>query len=286
MTLSPFSQRRLIKQHSIFPRKSLGQHFLVNEELLDQIVQLCQLQHDDTVVEIGPGLGGLTTRLADRVRTVLAIEKDGKLANLLRNQIVKQKSIKIIHQDAFYFDYQLAATQSGCPLKVVGNLPYNIASRLTIELLKKRDCIESLVCMYQKEVAKRITASAGNKDYGVLTVLINLYADAEQILSVGKEAFYPQPKVDSALIRFKLLPHPREKLENEQYFTTIVKSAFSQRRKKLRNALRTWGEADLSSDFIEMICRETGIDPNRRGETLTVKEFARLANHLLFQLTN
>jgi 16S rRNA (adenine1518-N6/adenine1519-N6)-dimethyltransferase len=204
----------------------------------------------------------------------------------LRKQLGKQKTIKIIHQDAFYFDYQLAATQSGHALKVVGNLPYNIASSLTIELLKKRDWIESLVCMYQKEVAKRITASPGNKDYGILTILVNLYADAEQILSVGKEDFYPQPKVDSTLIRFEILPGPREKLENEQYFTAVVKSAFSQRRKKLRNALKTCGAADLNAGFIETICRETDIDPNRRGETLTVKEFARLANHLLLQLTN
>jgi len=253
--------------------------------MLDKIVHLCQLQKDDTVVEIGPGLGGLTTRLAERVKTVLAIEKDGKLANLLRNQIVKQKNIKVIHQDAFYFDYQLAASQSGCPLKVVGNLPYNIASPLTIELLKKRGCIESLVCMYQQEVGRRITASADTKDYGILTVFVNLYADTAQLLLVGKEAFYPQPKVDSAIISFSLLPNPRESLENEQYFVTVVKSAFSQRRKKLRNALRTCGPSDLSPEFIEMVCRETGIDPNRRGETLTVKEFARLANHLLNRIT-
>ena len=285
MAPAPRSQRRLIRQYSIYPRKSLGQHFLVDEEVLDEIVQLCKLQSEDTVVEIGPGLGGLTIRLADRVKTVLAIEKDGKLASLLRTQIVKQKNVKVIHQDAFYFDYQSAATQSGHPLKVVGNLPYNIASPLTIELLKKRDCIESLVGMYQKEVAERITASAGNKDYGILTVVVNLYADAVQALSVGKEAFYPRPKVDSSLIHFKLLPYPREKLENEQYFIAMVKAAFTQRRKKVRNALRTSGRAALSPDSIEMICSEAGIDPNRRGETLTVQEFARLANRFLSQMT-
>jgi 16S rRNA (adenine1518-N6/adenine1519-N6)-dimethyltransferase len=283
MAAVPFSQRTLIKQHSIHPRKKLGQHFLVDEELLDKIGELCQLQKEDTVVEIGPGLGGLTTRLAGRVKTVLAIEKDGKLANLLRTKIIKQKSIKVIHQDALHFDYHLAAAQSGGPLKVVGNLPYNIASPLTIELLRKRGSIESLVCMYQKEVAKRITASAGTRDYGVLTAVVNLYADVEEILSVGKQAFYPQPKVDSTLIRFKLLSQPREDLENEQFFMTTVKSAFSQRRKKLRNALRTCVPADVSPDFIETVCREAGIDPDRRGETLTVKEFARLANHLLAQ---
>lgn len=279
------SQMKLIKAFSIRPRKSLGQNFIIKEEILDKIVELCHLQKDDTVVEIGAGLGGLTSRLAARVDTVLAIEKDWKLANLLRTKIIKQKRVKVIHQDALLFDYQLAASNAGRPIKVVGNLPYNIASPLTIELLKKRNCIEKMVLMYQKEVADRLTALPGNKKYGFFTIIVNNYADVEPFLSIGKEAFYPRPKVESALISFKPLPCPREKLENEKYFTMVVKSAFSQRRKKLRNALKSTEGADLSSDFIETICSETGIDPNRRGETLTLKEFARLSNHLFFALS-
>jgi 16S rRNA (adenine1518-N6/adenine1519-N6)-dimethyltransferase len=276
---------KLIKVFSIRPRKRLGQNFIIKEEILDKIVELCHFQKDDTVVEIGAGLGGLTSRLAARVDTVLAIEKDWKLANLLRTKIIKQKGVKIIHQDALLFDYQLAASNAGRPIKVVGNLPYNIASPLTIELLKKRNCIEKMVLMYQKEVADRLTAIPGNKKYGFLTIIATLYADVMPSLSVGKDAFYPRPRVESTLISFKPLPCLREKLENEKYFTMVVKSAFSQRRKKLRNALKSTEGADLSSDFIEMICRETGIDPNRRGETLTLKEFARLSNHLFFALS-
>ena len=277
-------QRELLRRHSILPRKRLGQHFLVDEQLLDKIADLCRLGKEDVVVEIGPGLGGLTTRLADQVKTVLAIEKDGKLVNLLRTKILKQKNIKVIHQDAFHFDYHLTAAESGGPLCVVGNLPYNIASPLTIDLLKKKGCFASLVCMYQQEVANRLTAPPGKKDYGVLTVVVNLYADARQILSVAKKSFYPQPKVDSALVRFKLLPRPREELLNEDYFFSIVKAGFSQRRKKLRNALRAVIPMDVSAGFVEMACREVDIDPNRRGETLTVQEFCRLSNHFLSHL--
>ena len=274
------SQMKLIKELSIHPRRSLGQHFLIDEKILDQIVRLGNFQKDDIVVEIGPGLGGMTTRLATEVEMVLAIEKDRKLVNLLRTQIIKEKRVKIIHQDAFHFDYQLAAIKTGRPLKIIGNLPFNIASPLTIELLNKGKCIEEMMFMYQKEVAERIMALPGSKNYGFLTVMANLYADIKPILLVGKEAFYPQPKVESMVINFKLLPNLREELENEKFFIMVVKSAFGQRRKKLRNALRSLKIGDLSAEFIESVCNEVNIDPNRRGETLNLKEFALLSNHL------
>lgn len=284
METLPTSQLHLVKRFLIRPRKRLGQHFIIKEEILDRIVELCHFQKNDVVVEIGAGLGGLTTRLAACAETVLAIEKDGELANLLKTKIIKQKNVTIVHQDALYFDYQLASSKGGRLLKVVGNLPYNIASLLTIELLKKK-CIEAMFLMFQKEVAERITASPGTKEYGFLTIMANLYAEVAPLLFVGKEAFYPPPKVESALIHFKLLSQPREALKNETFFVMVVKSAFAQRRKKLRNALKTLKGADVPSSEIEKICSETGIDPNRRGETLTVKEFALLSNHLFSTLT-
>lgn len=248
--------------------------------VLDCIADACALDRDDTVVEIGAGLGALTGRLSQRAKTVLAIEKDGKLAELLRNRFGKAKNVKIIHQDAFHFDFHWAANEAGGRLKVVGNLPYNIASSLTVELVKKSDCIWDMVLMYQKEVAERLSAHPGTKDYGVLTVLASLYADITPLLSVGREAFYPRPKVESALLGFRLLPQPRELLENEKYFFEVVKASFSQRRKKLRNSLKSITFFDPGPRSWEELLRGLAIDPDRRGETLSLEEFARLSNRL------
>jgi 16S rRNA (adenine1518-N6/adenine1519-N6)-dimethyltransferase len=258
----------------------LGQHFLTDGDVLDRIVEVCALGSDDTVVEIGAGLGALTTRLAQRAKTVLALEKDNKLVALLRSKIVTAKNVTIIHQDAFYFDYRWAAAEAGMQLKVVGNLPYNIASSLTVDLVKRSDCIRHMVLMYQKEVAERLSAQPGTKEYGVLTVLANLYSDIVPLLSVSREAFYPRPKVESALLGFTLLPRPREELENEKLFLEVVKSSFSQHRKKLRNALKSLSVVAPGSRSWEELLGGIGIDPDRRGETLSLGEFARLSNRV------
>lgn len=248
--------------------------------VLDRIADACTLERDDTVVEIGAGLGALTWRLAERAKAVLAIEKDGALAGLLRSTFVKAKNVKIIHQDAFNFDFHWAASEAGGRLKVVGNLPYNIASSLTLVLVRKSDCIKDMVLMYQKEVAERLSAKPGTKEYGVLTVLASLRADISPLLSVKREAFYPRPKVESALLRFKLLPQPRVTLENEQCFVEVVKASFSQRRKKLKNSLKSIKYFDPGPCSWEEFLRGLAIDPERRGETLSVQEFARLSDRL------
>jgi len=276
------SQRKLIKDFSILPRKNMGQNFIVQEEILNRIVECCGFTKEDIVVEIGAGLGGLTCRLAEQVKRVFAIEKDGKLATLLRTKIIRKSNVKIIHQDALRFDYQRAANEAGQALNVVGNLPFYIASLLTIELLKKGDHISGMVLMYQKEVAERITAQPGNKNYGFLTLMANLYADSVVVLSVGKEAFYPRPKVESKVIKFNLLPFPREPLEDEKFFAVFVKTLFSQRRKTLKNAIKAIGT--FSSEFIERLFTEGTIDPNKRPETLTLREFVFLSNQLFLHL--
>ncbi|HAX99245.1 MAG TPA: ribosomal RNA small subunit methyltransferase A [Candidatus Atribacteria bacterium] len=275
---------KLIKDFSVHPRKKMGQHFIVKNEVLTSIVSLGNFQKEDIVVEIGAGLGGLTTLLAERARIVLAIEKDGNLVNLLRTKIIKNKNVKIIHQDALNFDYYKAATEEGKLLKVVGNLPYNIASLLTIELLKKGEAISSMLLMYQKEVAERIIAQPGNKNYGFLTLMANLYSDSEEILSVGRESFYPRPKIESKLIKFNLLPSPREKLEDVIFFTFVIKTLFSQRRKKLRNSIKPLLGNTISGKIIENLFEDGGIDPNQRPETLTLKEFSFLCNQLFINL--
>jgi 16S rRNA (adenine1518-N6/adenine1519-N6)-dimethyltransferase len=271
------SQHNLIRKFVVKPKKTLGQHFVIQEEILDRIVECCGIERGDTVVEIGAGLGGLTRRLAACAQTVLALEKDWRLANLLKTEIITDNNVKVIHQDAFEFDYQLASSIAGRSLKVVGNLPYNIASRLTIELLRK-GCIEEMCLMFQKEVADRITAAPGGKDYGFFTIIGNLYAEVEHVFDIQETAFYPRPKVQSSLIRFRIPPSLREPVDNEKYFASVVKIALSQRRKKLRNALKT---LNVSADDIERVCSEINVDSNRRSEALTVKEFAMLSNRLL-----
>lgn len=260
----------------------MGQNFLVQEEILNRIVECCDFSRDDVVIEIGAGLGGLTSRLAEQVKHVIAIEKDGKLANLLRTKIIPGRNVTIVHQDAIRFDYVRAASESGHTLKVVGNLPFYIASLLTIELLKKAKYVSQMVLMYQKEVAERITARPGNKDYGFLTLMAHLYSDPVSVLSVGKEAFYPPPKVDSEVVKFTLLGCPREPLEDEIFFGSFVKALFSQRRKTLKNAMKTFGTVPV--EFVERLFAEGGIDPQKRPETLTLKEFVFLSNRLFLQL--
>jgi len=277
-------QKKLIQNFFVKPRKSLGQHFLVQEEIFDKIIEHCNLTSDDVVVEIGAGLGGLTTRLAKQVKMVLAIEKDGNLVNLLRTKIIKNKNIKIIHQDALIFDYHQAAQEAGKPLKVIGNLPFFIASPITFKLLRKREAIETMIFMYQKEVAERLVALPGNKNYGLLTVIANLYADLKPILAVGKEAFYPRPKVDSKVIKFDLLPQPRLAVKNEEFLLLVVKSLFAQRRKKLRNAIRTLINNKVSLEFAERIFAEITINPDQRPEMLTLEKFVGLSNRLFEEL--
>ena len=275
-------QRKLIKDFSILPRKNMGQNFIILEEILDHIVECCSFSKEDVVVEIGAGLGGLTCRLSEKVKRVFAIEKDGKLANLLRTNILRKNNVTIIHQDALHFDYLKAADEAGQALVVVGNLPFYIASLLTIELLKKGNHISRMVLMYQQEVAERITAQPGNKNYGFLTLMANLYSDSVVVLSVGKEAFYPRPKVESKVIKFNLLPFLREPIEDENFFKVFVKTLFSQRRKTLKNAMKSTGT--FSSEFFERLFMEGAINPMRRPETLTLKEFVFLSNKLFLRL--
>lgn len=278
------SQLHLLKQYGIQPKKSLGQNFIINDAVLDRIVTLCDLHADDRVVEIGAGLGGLTLRLADRAAVVFAVEKDKRLAHLLAEKIIKSKRVKVIQQDALLFDYPRAADAAGGQLVVVGNLPYNVASRLTVELIRQREYFKKMILMYQREVAERMTAQPGGKEYGVLTLLCNLHAEMTPLLSIGKEAFYPRPQVESKLLYFKFLPSPRVPVENEGWFIAVVKAAFAQRRKKLKNALKNIGGRELPNELVQVACETAGVDSDRRGETLDLAEFSRLASQLFSML--
>jgi 16S rRNA (adenine1518-N6/adenine1519-N6)-dimethyltransferase len=259
------------------PRKSLGQHFLINDKKLWQIVQLARLSEQDTVVEIGAGRGNLTKRLARRAGMVYAIEFDKNMEELLARN-VPLENVRIMMENALFFDYQGLA-EAGKKLKVVANLPYNISTQLIFKLLENADLFSMLLLMVQREVGLRLVAEPGTRDYGILSIFTQLRGKARIVMELGPQAFRPRPKVHSTLVRIDILDRPREELADHDFFRKVVRAAFSKRRKTLRNSLSK-SELDYAPDEVSGYLHSCGIDPQRRAETLSLTEFANLANFL------
>lgn len=251
------------------PKRHLGQVFLYDPSILRRIVQVAQLSEEDLIVEIGPGLGRLTKMLAERVKNVIAIELDEELFEELKVQLADYNNVKLIHGDALKYTYENLPE-----FKVVANIPYYITTPLIFRLLDTRKNLKSMTLTIQKEVAERIVAASGGKDYGVLSVMVQYYAEPKLKFIIPKGAFRPVPKIDSALVHFKILEKPSVQVQDEEFFFRVVKMAFSQRRKMISNALR-----GLREDIKEKLA-EAGIDSNRRPETLSIEEFARLSDIL------
>ncbi len=260
---------------TIRAKKSLGQNFLKDPHYLEKIADSARLTSDDLVLEIGPGLGHLTHVLAARARKVLALELDTRLIPLLQKEFAECQDVEIVHADALEYPYAILPDK----WKVVANLPYYISTPIIQKLLKHRNRFHTLTLMLQKEVADRIASPPGGKEYGYLSVLVQLYAEPSLEFIVPAEAFTPKPEVDSAVIMLALRSSPAVSIRDEGSFLSVVKAAFSQRRKTLRNSLR---QLDVPREKMDAVLAETGIDLGRRAETLTVEEFARLANFLLF----
>lgn len=269
-----------LKNYKIHPKKRLGQNFLVDDKILEEIIALYDLKKDEVVVEIGAGLGALTTRLAPRVRKVLAIEIDKALVGLLKDEIVKDKNVEVITQDVLLFDFPEVAKLYGGKLKVLGNIPYNISAPLLFKLLEYKNFLSMAILMFQNEVADRIVANPGTKDYGVLSVFSQISAAVSKELLISRCSFYPQPKVDSAVVRFVFSESLIMGIKDEQIFKSVVRASFAQRRKTLKNTLKnTLNLGMLFSDVLNAV-KACGIDPGRRGETLSLEEFKDLANYL------
>lgn len=249
------------------PRKALGQHFLHQRDVVEQIIAAFRPAGNERVIEIGPGRGILTEALIDRVGRLDVVEIDGNLVRKLNDRFGTYPNFYLHHRDALKFDY--CATGGSDRLRVIGNLPYNISTPLLFRLLD-HDCIADMLLMLQKEVVDRLVAAAGGKDYGRLTVMAQQRCRVRRVLSVAPGAFTPPPKVDSAvveLIPYAESPYP---VTDPARFRRIVQSAFSQRRKTLRNALKN--VVDTQSLI------NAGVDPGQRPEQLSVAEYARLAN--------
>jgi 16S rRNA (adenine1518-N6/adenine1519-N6)-dimethyltransferase len=268
-----------IKQLGVVPKQALGQHFLIDQGIAEKIVRLANLRPDDLVIEIGPGMGVLTFLMLPLVKKVIAVELDQGMAAYLRAKGEGHASLVVIRQDVLGFDFAKAAREGGRRLKVVANLPYNISTPVIFRLLECREALMHLTLMLQREVAQRIIAAPGGKDYGLLSIFTQLATAPKIMMRVPPEAFYPSPQVESAVVGFEILEQPRVAIEDEGFFKKVVKAAFAHRRKTLLNALRG-APLPLSKEKIEQALATIGIDPRRRAETLDLNEFQRLAEAL------
>ena len=265
------------------PRKRFGQNFLVRPDLAERIVGHSHLSADDVVVEIGPGAGALTLSLASHARRLVAIEKDDGLAEMLREQLAEAPGLEILHADFLEVDLaELARAHGVGKLKVVGNIPYNVTTPILERIFEQRAVVSSAVLLVQKEYAERLAAAAGSPEYGSLTLFARYHAVLEPLMTVRAAAFWPRPEVDSMLVRFFLREEPPVDVPDEGLLFRIIRGSFQMRRKTLLNTLEA--ALDLPKERIERIARQARIDPGRRGETLTLEEFARLtraaADHL------
>lgn len=269
--------KEVVKKYNFKFTKSLGQNFLIDESVLDDIVKGAEVSAEDYIIEIGPGVGTLTRELLHKAKGVCAIELDSDLIPILNEELKEFDNFKLIHRDALKADFNEIIREEKS-VKVVANLPYYVTTPIIAKLLKEDYKFKSLTIMIQKEVAERIDAVPGNKDYGSLTVLVQYYCDTKIIRKVPPTAFVPQPKVDSIVIRLDRLDKPRVEVEDEELFFKIARQSFNMRRKTLWNAVKSLGIA--SPKVIEEAFNKAGIDPKRRGETLSLKEFAALTNNI------
>lgn len=262
--------KSILLPDKIFPRKRLGQNFIIDLEVLDRMSEIAELTKNDEVLEIGAGLGTLTTYLAQRAKRVVAIETDKRLFEKLGTSIHDLPNLELILGDALKINFRKLFT--GNKMKVISNLPYSISSPILIKLLENRDIFSLLVIMIQREVGERITASPGGKDYGSISVLLQTFFDISIELLVHPEAFWPKPKVESVVLKLNPLRNPRIEIRDMELFKRILRASFSSRRKILANSLRSL----ISRDEVEAILQSAGIDRKRRAETLSIEEFGRL----------
>lgn len=261
-------------------KKSLGQNFLVDGTVLSRIVEAVDLGPEDRVLEIGPGRGALTSLLARKSKQLLAVELDRQLVPLLEKEFAASDNVEFIQADILKVSLpEVLGSRWNGRWKVAANLPYNISSQVIFKFLDNVPLFTSLILMLQKEVGDRLIAAPGTKDYGILSVFCNLHFDMSRVMIVRPGSFRPVPKVDSVVLRFVPLAVPRQDVGDEALFRQVVKAAFGQRRKTLLNCLKT--AEIINSDLLGAILETCGIDGGRRGETLTLAEFAALTKQIL-----
>jgi len=266
--------RETLRRFNLMPDKRLGQNFLINEPVVKSIIEAADLRDDDVVLEIGSGTGIVTRELAARVQEVFACEFSRGLMTALQDELKEFSNIRYIQADALTIDIKQLA--SGGKLKVVANLPYYITTPIITMLLEAKEHISLIILMMQHEVGMRILSEPGHKEYGSFSIFVNYHSRVERVRRVSHGCFFPQPQVDSAILRLYPLNTPPVQVRDEVMFFQLSRAAFGQRRKTLRNAL-----FPVLGEQAEVTLQRAGIIPSRRGETLSLEEFARLSNSVI-----
>lgn len=275
----------ILQKHHFNFQKKFGQNFLIDGNILGKIVDAAQITEEDCVLEIGPGIGTMTQYLAERAKAVIAVEIDKNLIPILQDTLSSYKNVKIIHEDILKVDINRIVQEenSGKPIKVVANLPYYITTPIIMALFENHIALRSITIMVQKEVADRMQAVPGTKDYGALSLTVRYYAKPEIVMKVPASCFMPRPNVDSAVIRLTRYEKPPVEVTDEARLFAVIRASFNQRRKTLVNGLSNAGSLGVGKEKIAEIIEQMGLPPTVRGETLTLKQFAELSNRLFLQ---
>jgi len=274
--------KEILNKYPFVFRKKYGQNFLIDSHVLNKIIEGAEIGREDFVLEIGPGIGSLTQVLSREAKKVVAVEIDSQLIPILEDVLKECDNLEIIHGDILKTDIKkiIEEKNNNQPIKVVANLPYYITTPIIMMLLENKLPVSSITVMIQKEVADRLIARPGTKDYGAITVAVNYYAVPYLVANVPRNCFIPRPNVDSAVIKLELRSEAAVEVKDEELFFKIVKAAFSQRRKKLINNLISQKVTDLSKNELATVFSKIDFDENIRGEMLSVEDFAKLADAL------
>ncbi|MFA4044876.1 MAG: hypothetical protein HZRFUVUK_001677 [Candidatus Fervidibacterota bacterium] len=281
---APSVLTKLLREHRIRPLKSLGQHFIVDRNIVRRIVDAVMLDSDDAVLEIGTGLGTLAGALSLRCKQVITVEKDERLARIAKELLSRFANVRVIVADFLELDLgSLLSPQYNW--KVVGNLPYYVTKPIIMHLTSHRHLIDLCVLTVQREVAQRMVARHGGKEYGLLSIAVQLFFEVELLFNIPPTCFMPPPKVTSTVVRLKALRSPRYELADETLFFELVRASFAERRKQLINSLHKYASRlSLSRSDLERMLSSIGIDPKMRAEQVSIDKFVRMANLLSMRL--
>lgn len=270
----------IVKKHEFRFNKSLGQNFLIDDNIIDKIISGSGVKDGDKVIEVGPGIGTLTREIAARADKVMAVEIDKNLIPILKDTMKDYENFNVVNEDIIKADIKglIEEHLDGGPVKLIANLPYYITTPIIMRFLEEGINVTDIVVMVQKEVAERMNATPGGKDFGALSVAVQYYCDTEIIAKVPRHMFVPQPNVDSIVIALRVRGEKKYDVDNEELFFKVVKAAFGQRRKTLLNSISSMGILDKK--VVSQILQESNIDEKRRGETLSLDEFAVLSNNI------
>ena len=263
-------------------RKRFGQNFLIDGRVLDKIIDAANISKEDFVLEIGPGIGTMTQYLAENAREVMAVEIDKNLIPILEDTLAEYENVSIVNEDILKVDIGKIAKErnDGKPIKVVANLPYYITTPIIMGLFESHVPMESITVMVQKEVADRMQAGPGTKDYGALSLAVQYYARPYIVANVPPNCFMPRPKVGSAVIRLTKYQRPEVDVKNEKLMFQLIRASFNQRRKTLQNGIKNFSELNFSKEQVVEALEEMGVSATVRGEALTLEQFAHLSNLL------